>query len=49
MTQYSVQKRDQIIVKGCGILSITKNMRKKLGKNLSKNLINKYIKTSWSC
>ena len=44
MTQYSVQTRDQIILKGYGILSITKNMGKNLGKNISKNLINKYIK-----
>ena len=39
----SVQPRDIIFVKGYGFLSFAKNMRKKIGKNISKNLSSKYI------
>ena len=31
--RYSVQSRDQILVKGYGCLSFSKNMGKKIGKN----------------
>ena len=34
--RYSIQLRDQTIVKGCG------NMGKSFGKNISKNLSSKY-------
>ena len=42
MTQYSVQPRDWIFVKGYGFLSFAKNMGKNIGKNISKNLSGKY-------
>ena len=35
MTRYSVQPRDRIFVKDYGFLSFTKNMGKKISKNLS--------------
>ena len=38
MMCYSVQSRDQIVVKGYGFLSFAKNM----GKNISKNFSSKY-------
>ena len=41
--RYSVQFRDRIFIKGCGILSFVKNMGKNVGKNISKNLSCKYI------
>ena len=40
--KYSVQSRDQLFVKGYGILSFAKNMGKNIGKNISKNLSGKY-------
>ena len=36
MTCYSVQPRDKIFVEGYGFLSFSKNMHKKIGKNLKK-------------
>ena len=42
MTQYSVQLRDQIFIKGYRLLSFARNMRKIIGKNISKNLSRKY-------
>ena len=42
MTHYSVQPRDQILVKGCGFLSFAKNVGENIGKYLSKNLSGKY-------
>ena len=39
---YSVQPRDQMFVKGYGFLPFAKNMRKKIGKKLSKNVSGKY-------
>ena len=42
MTNYSVQPRDRIFVKGYGLLSFAKNMGKNIGKNISKNLKSKY-------
>ena len=39
---YSVQPRDQIFVKGYGILSFTENMGKNTAKNLYKNLSGLY-------
>ena len=40
--RYSVQSRNQIIVKGYEFLSFTKKMGKRFGKNISKNLSGKY-------
>ena len=37
MKRCSFQPRDQIFVKGYGFLSFTKNMGKKIGKNISRN------------
>ena len=42
MAIYSVQPRDQIIVKGYGFLSFAKNMGKTIAKNISKNVSAKY-------
>ena len=42
MTQYSVQSRDRIFVKGYEFLSFAKNMGKNIDKNLSKILSGKY-------
>ena len=42
MTRYSVQPRNRIFVKGYGFLSIAKNMGKIIGKNINKNLGDKY-------
>ena len=42
MTHYSVQPRDRIFVKGYGFLSFAKNMSKKISKNISKSLVDKY-------
>ena len=43
MTCYSVQQRDQIFVKGYGVLSLARNM----GENVSqKNILSE---NSWSC
>ena len=39
MTQYAIETRDQISVKGYGFLSFAKNF----AKNLSKNVSRKYI------
>ena len=36
MTRYSVEPRDWIFVKGCGVLSFAKNVGKNIGKNISK-------------
>ena len=38
MTRYSVQRRDEIFVKGYGFLSFAKKMGKDNDKNISKNL-----------
>ena len=45
MTQYSVQLRGQILVKGYGFLLFGKNMGKTIGKNISKTLSGKYRET----
>ena len=42
MTQYSVQPRGRIFVKGYGFLFFAKNMSKNIGKNISKDLSGKY-------
>ena len=42
MTQYSVQSRDRIFVKGYEFLSFAKNMGENIHKNLSKILSGKY-------
>ena len=42
MMHYLVQSRYQIFIKGCGFLSVAKNMGKNNGKNMSKNLSGKY-------
>ena len=48
--RYLVQPREQIFVKGYGLLSFAKNMGKNIGKNTSKNLRGKCSqKTSWQC
>ena len=38
MMRYSVQRRDQVFVKGYGFLYFAKNRGKNIGKNISKNL-----------
>ena len=40
MTQYSVQRREIIFVKGYGFLSFAKNIGKNIRKNLSEQLMN---------
>ena len=35
MTRFSIEPKDRIFVKGYGILSFAKNMRKNIGKKLS--------------
>ena len=42
MTQYSLQTKDRIFVKGYGFLFFARNMGKYIGKNISKNLSGKY-------
>ena len=42
MIRYSVQPRDQIILKGYGFLSFARIMRKIVGKNIGENLSSKY-------
>ena len=42
MTQYSVQPRDQIFVKGHGFWPFARNMGKSISKNISKNIRSKY-------
>ena len=42
MMGHSVQPRDRVFVKGYGLLSFAKNMTKKIGKNISKNLSGKH-------
>ena len=42
MTRYSAELRDQIFVKGYGLLSFAKNIDKNIGKNIIKNLSRKY-------
>ena len=42
MMHYQVQTRNIIFVKFYGFLSFAKNIRKILGKNISKNLTGKY-------
>ena len=42
MTQYSIQPRKRIFVKGYGFLSFDKNMGKNIGENIRKNLSGKY-------
>ena len=39
MTRYSVQPRDQVFVKGYRFLSFDGNMRKNIGENISKKLM----------
>ena len=41
MTHYLIQPSDQIFVKGYGFLSFAKNMPRKIGKNINKNLSSK--------
>ena len=41
MTHYSIQPSDQIFVKGYGFLPFAKNMLRKIGKNINKNLSSK--------
>ena len=36
MRRYSVQPKDQILLKGYGFLSFAKNIGKNIGKNISK-------------
>ena len=43
MTRYSVEPRDRIFVKGYGFFSFAKIMGKYIGKNICKNLSDKYI------
>ena len=40
--RYSIQPKNQILVKGYGFLSFSKNMDQNIGKNISKNLRGKY-------
>ena len=42
MTRYSVQPRDQILIKGYGFLSFAKNMGKHVGKKYMQVLNSKY-------
>ena len=42
MRCYSVQPRDQIVLKGYGFLSFAKNIGKNIGKNISKSLSGTY-------
>ena len=42
MTRYLVQPRDRIFVTGYRFLSFANSMGKKTGKNITKNLGNKY-------
>ena len=39
MTRYSVQPRDQTLIKGYGFLFFSKNMGKSICKNVSKSLV----------
>ena len=41
MTRYSFQQRSQIFIKGYGFLYFAKNMRKNIGKIISRNLNSK--------
>ena len=43
MTCYSIEHRDQILVKDYSFVSFPKNMGKNIGKNISKNVSGKYI------
>ena len=45
MTRYLSQPRDQMFVKGYGFLSFAKNMRRIIGKNISKSLNSKFTET----
>ena len=40
--RYSVQPRNRVFGKGCGLLSFAKTMGKNIGKNVSKNLSGNY-------
>ena len=42
MMSYSIEPRDQVLVKGCKFLSFAKSMSKNIGKNISKSLRVKY-------
>ena len=42
MTQYLLQPRDQIFVKGYEFFSFARNMGRSIGENISKNVIYKY-------
>ena len=42
MQPYSVQRRDQILVKGFGFLSFPRNMDKTVGKNINESLSSNY-------
>ena len=44
MTRYSVQPRDQTLIKGYVFLFFSKNMCKNIGKNISKLLILNIVK-----
>ena len=42
MTRFSIEPRDIIFVKACKLLSFSKNIGKKIGQSLSKNVRGKY-------
>ena len=42
MTRYSVQPTDRMFAKGYGFSPFAKNMRKNIGRNVTKNLSGKY-------
>ena len=42
MTLYSVQPRDGIFVKGYGFVFLLKNVRRNIGKDITKNLSSTY-------
>ena len=42
MMRYSTEPRDQIFIKDYGFLSFAKNISKKIGGSISKNLSSKY-------
>ena len=42
MMCYSIEPKDRLFVKGYGVLSVTKNVAKNLGKKIIKTLSGKY-------
>ena len=42
MTQYLLQPKDRIFVKGYEVFSFPRNMGRSIGENISKNVIDKY-------